>query len=231
MTTPAPTTTTANNTTRPLRIGVLGRHRLQGAYTEHLYMLQRLGQTVPLEARIVKTAAELDPAQIDALIIPGGESTAMALVAERSGCLDALREFVHKQPTWGTCAGMILLSTTATQTKQGGQNLLGALDITVQRNAFGKQTESFIAPLAIDGVAPADQPFEGIFIRAPIVEVAGPHVQVIGKVDGDHGLQHGERIVAVRQGHLLGTSFHPELTKDLRVHAYFVQMAREALGL
>ena len=122
---------------------------------------------------------------------------------------------------------MIMLSATAHQTKQGGQSLLGVLDITVQRNAFGPQTESFIAPLSLQGITTEMAPFPGVFIRAPIVEKAGQQVQVLGSIQGDHGQVHGERIVAVRQNHILGTSFHPELTQDDRMHMYFIQMIQE----
>jgi 5'-phosphate synthase pdxT subunit len=122
---------------------------------------------------------------------------------------------------------MIMLSTTAHDAKKGGQNLLGALDITVQRNAFGPQTESFITSIAVDGIANPETLFPGVFIRAPVVENAAEHVQILARVDGHHGHVQGNRIVAVRQQHLLGTSFHPELTQDDRIHRYFLNMVRE----
>ncbi|KAI9190078.1 Senecionine N-oxygenase [Blastocladiella emersonii ATCC 22665] len=214
---------TTTTTTSPLRIGVLA---LQGAFIEHIHMLERVGRDAGLALEVfpVKTTAQLEDPTLHGLVMPGGESTAIALVAERSGCLDALRNYVQTRPTWGTCAGMILLSKTASATKQGGQTLLGALDITVERNAFGKQADSFVGPLEIEGIADGAAPFSGVFIRAPVVSHVGESVAVIGRVKGPDG---ADRVVAVHQGHLLGTSFHPELTPDTRVHKYFVDLVRE----
>ncbi|ORZ39406.1 PdxT/SNO family [Catenaria anguillulae PL171] len=226
-TVPAPAAPPSSTPTenQPIRIGVLA---LQGAFIEHVHLLERVAQhlSVPLSFPLIRTAADLDPKSLHGLVIPGGESTAIALVAERSGCLDALRTYVRARPTWGTCAGLILLSQSATHAKQGGQQLLGALDVSVDRNAFGRQAESFMAPLHIKGITDTaldgtHVPLEGVFIRAPVVTTLGDHVDVIGTVTGPKG---DERIVAVRQGHLLGTSFHPELTQDTRVHKYFVDM-------
>ncbi|KAI9218286.1 putative glutamine amidotransferase subunit pdxT [Blastocladiella britannica] len=222
-----PLGTTASN---PLHIGVLA---LQGAFIEHIHMLERVAREQGLHLTIseVRTAAQLDPTTLHGLVLPGGESTAMALVAERSGCLDQLRAYVHAVPVWGTCAGMILLSTAAEHTKEGGQKLLGALDVTVDRNAFGRQADSFIGPLSIAGITTDtdSKPFSGVFIRAPVVTRVGDGVTVLGTVqhdNRDHGAV-GERVVAVQQGtRILGTSFHPELTADVRVHAYFVAMVQ-----
>ncbi|KAI9209019.1 PdxT/SNO family [Polychytrium aggregatum] len=200
---------------KKIKIGVLA---LQGAFVEHIHVLKRLPQVS--DAVPIRTPEEFQGSQIDALVIPGGESTSIALVAERSGLLDHLRNWVKSgKPTWGTCAGMILLSNHATHTKLGGQKLIGGLDVVVQRNAFGAQVDSFSAPLTIDGVA--GEPFPAVFIRAPIIESVGSDVEVIARLDASRD----ERIVAVKQGHLLATAFHPELTSDDRFHRLFVEHA------
>ncbi|KAL7751328.1 Senecionine N-oxygenase [Sorochytrium milnesiophthora] len=209
------------------RIGVLA---LQGAFQEHINILNCLSTgELKIDAFAVKTRADLESG-LDGLIIPGGESTTMALIAERNGIFDFLADFVQTCPTWGTCAGLILLSRNANHTKQGGQRLLNALDVVVDRNAFGSQVDSFVAPIEIQGLVkqpPTADAFPAVFIRAPTVESVGKGVQVLGKITGSHGQVHGERVVAVKQGHLLGTSFHPELTNDYRMHWYFVEMVME----
>ncbi|CAG8477399.1 1020_t:CDS:2 [Ambispora gerdemannii] len=204
-----------------LKVGVLA---LQGAFIEHIHILQRFPQ-VSL-AIPIRTADQLS--SVDALIIPGGESTTIALVAERSGLLEPLREFVESKPTWGTCAGMILLANEATQTKQGGQKLLGGLDITVTRNKFGTQ-----APLHINHVTTKsgnDDVFPAVFIRAPIISrINSLDVEVLARLEHTIGDTDASAIVAVRQGHLFATAFHPELTNDDRIHQYFVSLALESL--
>ncbi|OZJ02594.1 hypothetical protein BZG36_03649 [Bifiguratus adelaidae] len=200
-------------------IGVLA---LQGAFQEHINFLERLPEVT--EAIAVRTEAHL--ARIDALIIPGGESTAIALIAERCNMLEPLRKFVRQKPTWGTCAGMILLSDEANSTKKGGQQLLGGLHITVNRNQFGRQVDSFEddlhMPLVLGEKA---ERFHAVFIRAPIVvTVNSDDVQVLGQLEHQVGETPASSIVAVRQGHLLATSFHPELTRDDRIHQYFAKM-------
>lgn len=178
------------------RVGVLA---LQGDVREHLGILGGLGS----EAIPVKKPKELD--KIDALIIPGGESTTIGKLAVRFGLLEPLRSAIQDGlPVYGTCAGMILLAGAVTE---GDQPLIGALDVVVKRNAFGRQNESFEADLEVDGL---DTPFHAVFIRAPWIEKVGSDVEVLSEVD-DHA-------VMVRQGNILATSFHPELTEDGRIH-------------
>jgi pyridoxal 5'-phosphate synthase pdxT subunit len=195
-------------------IGVLA---LQGDTREHLAVLQSLGaEPIP-----VRRASELDG--VAGLVLPGGESTTMAKLLVAFELLDPIRERIKDgMPTYGSCAGMILL---ADRIEDGvvGQQTIGGMDVTVRRNAFGRQVESFEADIGIDDIAGG--PFHAVFIRAPWVESVGPRATAIGRV-----LDHAAgRIVAVRQQHLLATSFHPELTGDRRVHAYFVEMVSEAV--
>ena len=194
-----------------ITIGVLA---LQGAFLEHVKMLRRLG----VQAVEVRKAEQL--AALDGLIIPGGESTSMGLIAERWGLVEPLRQWVHSgRPTWGTCAGMILLAERATGQKRGGQTLLGGLDVTVNRNYFGRQVDSFETDLPVPMLG--DVPFPAIFIRAPAIAEAGPTVEVLAQVTASNG---ETVIVAVRQGALLATAFHPELTQDTRWHELFLEM-------
>ncbi|KAJ3149030.1 hypothetical protein HDU89_004032 [Geranomyces variabilis] len=212
--------------TKPLRIGVLA---LQGAFAEHQHVLARLPG---VESTVqVRTAAAIEDPSLDALVLPGGESTTMALIAERSGLMDPLRAFVKSgKPVWGTCAGMILLSNTAHATKAGGQNLIGGLAVTVKRNAFGAQVDSFVADLAIPTLIHPETLFPGVFIRAPIIEsVDEKEVEVLARVPRKGEENSEGSIVAVRQGHILATAFHPELTEDDRFHRYFVDMAHEVI--
>ncbi|GFP57879.1 probable pyridoxal 5'-phosphate synthase subunit PDX2 [Trichoderma asperellum] len=228
-------------------VGVLA---LQGGFIEHLNLLRKAASTVfsqtksdaSFEAIEVRTAEEL--ARCDALIIPGGESTTISFVAQQSGLLEPLRDFVkvQKKPVWGTCAGLILLSNQANATKKGGQELIGGLNVRVHRNHFGRQIESFEAPLQLPFLAgEADpSPFPGVFIRAPVVEEIlskggqDPEVEVMAKLPGridrmKSGVSQAVTkddsgdIIAVRQGSILGTSFHPELTDDARIHAWWLK--------
>jgi len=189
-------------------IGVLA---LQGDVREHEGVLRRLGaQTVR-----VRTPEELD--SVEALVIPGGESTTMSKLAVTFGLIEPLRKRVAAgMPAYGSCAGMIML---ADQIEDGGedQETIGGLDVVVRRNAFGRQVDSFEADLAMPLLGPA--PVHAVFIRAPWVESVGDGVDVLGRVES--GPAAG-RIVAVRQGHVMATSFHPELTGDERIHEYFV---------
>ena len=199
-----------------VRLGVLA---LQGAFREHIAMLKRLN----VEAAEVRLAAQLD--DLDGLIIPGGESTSMGLVAERWGLVEPLRQWVHGgRPTWGTCAGMILLAERATGQKLGGQALIGGLDVTVNRNYFGRQVDSFEADLDVPALG--ETPFHAVFIRAPAIAAVAEDVEtlatVAAKQDDDEAV-----IAAVRKGPILATAFHPELTDDPRWHRYFVQMVHE----
>ncbi|KAF9382466.1 hypothetical protein CPC16_009332 [Podila verticillata] len=209
---------------KQIRVGVLA---LQGAFSEHIILLNTLPQVS--EAVAVRNAKEI--AEVDALVIPGGESTTMALIAERSGFMPTLKEFVRTHPTWGTCAGLILLSEAVTSggTLKGDQKLLGGLSIAIKRNAFGTQKESFEAGLHVEGLDNAKKLFPGVFIRAPVIdEILKPEeVEVVAKLERDYGKTPKGTIVAVRQGHLLGSAFHPELTRDNRMHLFFVKMAQE----
>ena len=208
---------------RTIRLGVLA---LQGDFHEHLQMLRRLAAemegALALELREVRLPQEL--ADLDGLIIPGGESTTFSKLAEGYGLIAPLRNFAATRPTWGTCAGMIFLAKeldNAAALADEPQRVLGRMDLTVERNAFGRQVDSFVANLPIVGLRGG--PFHAIFIRAPIVSQAGAEVQVLARTaDG--------RIVAARQGHLLATSFHPELGEDLRLHRLFLNMVAESLA-
>jgi len=189
------------------RIGVLA---LQGAFIEHVHMLRRAGG----EAVEVRRPAQL--AGLDGLIIPGGESTTIGKLAVSAGLVAPLRDFARQRPTWGTCAGMIFL---ARELDNHEQPLLGLMDITVDRNAFGRQLDSFETALSIPVLG--EPPWQAVFIRAPIVTCAGAGVEVLARLEDG-------RIVAVRQGRLLATAFHPELTDDLRFHAWFLRLTRDS---
>jgi len=196
---------------------VVGVLALQGDVREHLHALAECD----VVARPVRRADELHT--VDALVIPGGESTTMSKLAVEFGLIEPLRKRIAGgMPAYGSCAGMILLASEVLDGRPDQQNLAG-IDMVVRRNAFGRQVDSFEADVAMDGIGGG--PFHAVFIRAPWVESAGDNVQVVGRVTG--GPAAG-RIVAVRQGNLLATAFHPELTGDLRVHRFFVEMARAA---
>jgi 5'-phosphate synthase pdxT subunit len=197
-----------------MTIGVLA---LQGDVREHLGALAECDAL----ARPVRRLEELD--SVDALVIPGGESTTISKLAVVFGLLDPIRKRIADgMPVYGSCAGMILMASTVLDGRPD-QESFGGIEMTVRRNAFGRQVDSFEAPVAIEGVAGVD--FLAVFIRAPWVEEVGPEVRVLGRVTA--GPAAG-RIVAVRQGSLLATAFHPELSGDLRVHRYFVDLVREA---
>lgn len=260
-----------------LTIGVLA---LQGAFIEHITLLRQAAPALTAEHGIHFTFIEVrTPEQLercDALILPGGESTAISLIAERCGLLEPLRNFVkwQRRPTWGTCAGLILLAEEANKSKATGQELIGGLDVRVQRNYFGRQVESFEAALQLPFLGPG--PFHSVFIRAPVVEnilassakhvtteiveksageskairpsmpnradtVSAPQikatsapVEILGRLPGrakaikdktSTAQELGEEgnIVAVKQGNVFGTSFHPELTGDDRIHAWWLR--------
>lgn len=196
-----------------ITIGVLA---LQGAFAEHIKMLRQVG----VNAVEVRKAEQLST--VDGLIIPGGESTTMGLIAERWGLVEPLHQWVHSgHPTWGTCAGMILLADRAKHQKQGGQPLLGGLDVTVDRNYFGRQVDSFEADLVASVLG--SEPFRAVFIRAPAILDVGEQAEILLEVT----TPNGERVIAAaRQGQLLATAFHPELTNDSRWHALFVEMVK-----
>ncbi|OIV39124.1 glutamine amidotransferase subunit PdxT [Mangrovactinospora gilvigrisea] len=203
---------------------VIGVLALQGDVREHLVALAEAGAAA---ARPVRRAEEL--AEIDGLVLPGGESTTMYKLAAAFGVLEPLRRRVAEgMPAYGSCAGMIMLADKILDAPSD-QETVGGIDMIVRRNAFGRQNESFEAPVRFEGLEGLDAdapPLHGVFIRAPWVESVGGGVQVLARVES--GPAEG-RIVAVRQGNLLATSFHPELTGDNRVHAGFVRLVAEAL--
>jgi 5'-phosphate synthase pdxT subunit len=221
-------------------VGVLA---LQGDVREHLAALRACGAA----ACGVRRPSELD--DVDALVIPGGESTTMSKLAIEFGLLDPIRKRIAGgMPAYGSCAGMIMLATDLLDGRPDQRGFDG-IEMTVRRNAFGRQVDSFEEPVEIDGIEGG--PFHAVFIRAPVVERVGDGVEVLGRVvsggasgvdRGGHASSRGRdassepayssdgRIVAVRQQQLLATAFHPELTGDLRVHRYFVDMVRAAAG-
>lgn len=219
-------------------MAVVGVLALQGSFNEHIAVLRRLG---------VKGVEIRKPEQlltINSLIIPGGESTTMAKLAEYFNLFPALREFVQMgKPVWGTCAGLIFLADKATGQKTGGQELVGGLDCTVHRNFFGSQIQSFETELAVPELVSKEggpETFRGVFIRAPAIIDVGPEVQVLADypvpsvrvASSDSSVEDKKEnadekskvIVAVRQGNILATAFHPELTADTRWHSYFLKM-------
>ncbi|MBQ4870643.1 pyridoxal 5'-phosphate synthase glutaminase subunit PdxT [Priestia megaterium] len=189
-----------------VKVGVLG---LQGAFREHAQALEAAGA----EAIIIKKVEQLN--EIDGLILPGGESTAMRRLIDKYDFMEPLRQFAKAgKPVFGTCAGLILL---AGQVVDREEPHLGVMDITVARNSFGRQRDSFEAALNIKDIG---EDFIGVFIRAPHIVEVGENVEVLA--------MHNDRIVAARQGQFLGCSFHPELTDDARMAQYFVAMVEEA---
>ena len=191
-----------------MKIGVLA---IQGDFAEHIVMLKEL----KVETAEVRLPEHLK--NLDGLIIPGGESTTIGKLATDYALIEPLRQFGERHAIWGTCAGAIFLSKDARRT----QPLLSLMDITVERNAFGRQVDSFEADLDIPEMKQSTgttDPYHAIFIRAPIIESVYGEAKILAKVvDG--------RIVAAQQGHLLATSFHPELTRDSRFHEYFLSLA------
>lgn len=189
---------------------VIGVLALQGAFIEHEDILARLG----VEAVEVRLPRHLEG--LDGLIIPGGESTAIGKLALRWQLVEPIRAMAQAgRPVWGACAGTILM---AREIVDGDQPLLGLMDITVRRNAFGRQVDSFEADLMIPVLG--EEPFHAVFIRAPLIECTGKGVEVLARLEG-------ETVVAARQGNLLATAFHPELTDDDRFHRYFLTLGEE----
>jgi len=191
-----------------MKIGVLA---LQGDFAEHIAMLKRL----KVEASEVRLPQHLKG--LDGLIIPGGESTTIGKLANDFGLIEPLREFGQRHAIWGTCAGAIFLSKDISR----DQPLLGLMDIKVERNAFGRQIDSFETDLDVPELKQATgtkNPYHAVFIRAPLIEsVSGDAKSLAALADG--------RIVAAQQGHFLATAFHPELTNDTRFHEYFLSLA------
>jgi pyridoxal 5'-phosphate synthase pdxT subunit len=192
---------------------VIGVLALQGDVAEHVQALTRVGAT----AVAVRTPDQLD--QVTGLIIPGGESTTMWKLAVAFDLMEPVRKRLEAGlPAFGCCAGMIMLADRLVD-GIGGQETFGGIDITVRRNAFGRQVDSFENDIELHGIG--GPPLRAVFIRAPWVEQAGPGVEVLGTDPGT------DRIVAVRQGRLLATAFHPELTPDARLHQLFVDLVKE----
>ena len=258
--------------TMKITVGVLA---LQGAFVEHISLLQHAATAdlaseypeVYFEFVTVRTPAELGLCH--ALILPGGESTSISLIAERTGLLNPLREFVkvQRRPVWGTCAGLILLAETADKTKSTGQELIGGLDVRVHRNYFGRQVESFEAELDLPFLGPDRSSFHSVFIRAPVVEKVLPaaasvlhktieepdgtviapqlkattaEVEILSRLPGRaktlrsttttaEELGEDGDIIAVKQGNVFGTAFHPELTGDGRIHAWWLREVVETV--
>ncbi len=213
--------------TPTMTLGVLA---LQGDVREHTAALTSLGEQV----RLVCEPGDL--ARLDGLILPGGESTTLSLLLESSGLFDPLGDLLHDGlPVFGTCAGMILLAGAVLDGRED-QRRFGVIDLVVRRNGYGRQAASFESDIDVDGLG---DPFHAVFIRAPVVESAGPGVDVLAtlppsqpdtaSVPGDDAPVHRRQAVVCRQDAILTTSFHPELTGDLRLHELFVTMAKERL--
>jgi 5'-phosphate synthase pdxT subunit len=197
-----------------LNIGVLA---LQGAFAEHVNKLRQLGVNV-VEVRKPEQLAPLD-----GLIIPGGESTAMGLIAERWGLIEPLRAWVKAgKPVWGTCAGLIFLAERVEGQKTGGQALIGGLDVTVNRNYFGRQVDSFQTVLQTS--LPDSGSVPAIFIRAPVITETGQGVEPMAYL---HTADGHKLVVAVRQKNILATAFHPELTADSSWHQFLIELVRQ----
>lgn len=187
---------------------IIGVSGIQGDFREHKWMIEKLGY----ETLVVRTPEELE--KVDALIIPGGESTTMIRIMKRIGLFDALKEkILNGFPVYGTCAGLIVL---AKEIENYPQESLGVIDIKVMRNAYGRQVDSFDEMVEIKGF---DKPFKAVFIRAPRVDEWGSEVEVLSMLDNHP--------IMLRQKNVLVTSFHPELTDDTRVHEYFLKMVKE----
>ena len=189
-----------------MKIGVLA---LQGDFQEHCEVLRNIG----VDCREVRLPSDLDG--LDGLILPGGESTTIGKLATTFGLLDPLKILSKSIPFWGTCAGLVFMARDVGHE----QPILGIMDIAVERNAFGRQVDSFEDDLEIKGIS--DGPFHAVFIRAPEIKDVGPDVEVISHLNNG-------RVVAARQGRMLVTAFHPELTKDARLHRYFLEMAAKS---
>ncbi len=201
-----PSSSLGSNPPKPARVGVLG---LQGDFAEHLRTLREMGT----DAVDVRRPEQLD--EVDALIIPGGESTTIGKLAERYDILPKLKQRVAEgMPVWGTCAGAIFL---AKDVPGHPHPIAGLMDISVERNAFGRQLDSFEADLDVKGMG--GKPYHAVFIRAPKITRTGKDVETLATLaDGT--------VVAARQGNLLATSFHPELTRDDRFHRYFLSLGK-----
>lgn len=206
---------------------VIGVLALQGAFIEHVHILERLKGVRAVQVRLPE-----DLKHIHGLVIPGGESTAISSLAERWGMTKPLQTWVNSgKPTWGTCAGMILLSKSVTGKKKEGQVVLGGLDTTVHRNYFGSQKGSFVGELQLSKVHGDSTSCKGVFIRAPVIVQHGSEVEVLATVKNPTtgsveaaSAENESVVVAVKQRNIMATAFHPELTNDTRWHETFVDM-------
>ncbi|MEJ2606221.1 MAG: pyridoxal 5'-phosphate synthase glutaminase subunit PdxT [Anaerolineales bacterium] len=192
-----------------MKIGVLA---LQGDFAEHIVMLRRIG----VETVEVRLPEQLE--EIDGLIIPGGESTTIGNLATQYKIMAPIKRFGKRHAIWGTCAGAILLASEV----QRKQPLLKLMDISIERNAFGRQVDSFESDIYVPALESPQEPFPAVFIRAPIIKQTGKAVEVLARLPADNGSP--EIIVAAQQDRLLATSFHPELTHDDRFHRYFLNL-------
>jgi pyridoxal 5'-phosphate synthase pdxT subunit len=198
------------------RIGVLA---IQGDVREHISHLTALSA----DAIPVRTIADLS--NLQGLVIPGGESTTMSILATKNDLFPTLRKLVTEIPVYGSCAGLIMLADQITDGRPD-QQTIGGLDITAARNAFGRQVDSFEIDLDMPEIG--SDPFRAIFIRAPLVVSTGPGVEVLGVIPAATFGDQQDRVVAVRHDNLLATSFHPEIVPDLRIHRYFLEMVSAA---
>ncbi len=202
---------------KPIEIGILS---LQGDIEEQQSATSLAFEEMGVQGKVTWTTTSSVAERIQGLIIPGGESTTIGKMGNSGPLLQTLKKRIENGlPTLGTCAGLIMLANKVYDRVLGdtGQSLLGGLDITVERNAFGRQRESFEAALSIPAIG--EKPFRGVFIRSPIVKQVGQKVDVLAKLN--------ERIVSVRQDNILGTSFHPELSGDARFHKHFIQLVSQ----
>lgn len=188
-----------------MKIGILA---LQGSFQEHQNYFNKLN----VETILIKHPEQLD--EVDGLVLPGGESTTMRRLIDRYNFMDKLKSFCSTKPVFGTCAGMILLATEVID----NPTHIGVLNVTVKRNAFGRQVDSFEEIVPIKGIGEV----EGVYIRAPYIVSVGPEVEVLGT--------HQDAIVAVRQNNILATSFHPELTEDYKIGKYFIEMVDKTIS-
>ncbi|MBU8869926.1 MAG: pyridoxal 5'-phosphate synthase glutaminase subunit PdxT [Gemmatimonadales bacterium] len=190
----------------------IGLLTLQGDYQKHQQAFADLGR----ETFGVRRPGELE--SVSCLVIPGGESTTLTRLVDRVGLREPVREFACDHPVLGTCAGLIMLANRLEDERKGhfGVEPLGLLDCTVLRNGYGRQIDSFTAPVGLESLDGSHEPFPAVFIRAPRITRTGPEVEIIAEYEGEP--------VAVRRGTLLGLTFHPELTNDLRIHKAFLEM-------
>lgn len=202
-----------------MRVGILA---LQGDVSEHLNAMRNAMEKMKISGEVIEVKRKDGLKDLDSLVIPGGESTAIGKLIAKYGIDSEIKNLAKKGiPVMGTCAGLVLLANEGDeQVHKTGQPLLGLMDIRVKRNAFGRQMESFEADLNIDAFGKA--PYHGVFIRAPAIDAAGKGVDVLARFE--------DKIVMARQKNILAVAFHPELTKDSRLHEYFLRMRNEDSG-